>query len=204
MDLIDKSIVLVLNKNWQAIDICTVREALTQMNSGIGSNQAAVAINVDYHQNDEGVWNFEEANLVPTPFHVWMHLPIREFDEFIRTPKLMIRVPTVVMAVNYGKIPKKQKRAANANIRDRDKSICQVTGKLLSKTEGNVDHWVPKSKGGKDTWENKVWMSKEINSLKGDKMPNEVGLKLIKPPKAPLPIPFLVKEIKHRDWKFFV
>ena len=71
------------------------------------------------------------------------------------------------------------------NIYIRDKYRCQYTGKQLKFNEANIDHVVPKAKGGKNTWDNLVVCSKDINSIKGDKTNEEAGLKLIKKPTKP-------------------
>ncbi len=206
MSFLDKNIVLRLNSAWQPIGESTVKDALIAMNSGDEFLKAAVALDIQYGQNEDGEWDFSQANFAPTPFEKWIDLPIRDFDLVIHTSKRAIRVPTVIIAQNYSKMPRKSWHPTNKNIRERDGSKCQVTGKLLTRSEGNVDHLIPRSRGGKDTFENKVWMSKEINSAKGSKTLEEMGLKLIRPPKAPPDVPAsaTIRELKHRDWKFFL
>ena len=49
----------------------------------------------------------------------------------------------------------------------------------------DIDHIIPRSKGGKNTWDNMVVCSKEINRKKADKTPEQAGLKLIKKPAKP-------------------
>ena len=73
--------------------------------------------------------------------------------------------------------------------------------------EGNIDHVVPRARGGQTTWENCVLASKEINSKKGDRLPHEVGLLLLATPKAPVSMPatFTIRN-NHgiRDWELFL
>lgn len=176
------------------------------MNSGDEFLKAATAINVDYWQNEDGTFDFENANLVPTPWDEWVKLPIRPFDDALHTTKLVVRVPTVIVCVHYAKMPKKKRHVSKKGIRERDGSRCQVTGRVLSKHEGNVDHLVPRSRGGKDTWENMVWMDKDLNSKKGDKTLDEMGWQLIKKPSAPreIPVSETITELEHTDWRFFM
>jgi 5-methylcytosine-specific restriction endonuclease McrA len=77
---------------------------------------------------------------------------------------------------------------------------------LLEPHEGNVDHIIPKSRGGKDIWNNVVWASKEINAMKGNRLNHEVGLKLIQPPQLPREIEVweTIRKPLHRDWVHFM
>ena len=49
---------------------------------------------------------------------------------------------------------------------------CQYRGKPLGSGEGNIDHVLPRSRGGKTSWENCVLASKDVNSRKGDRLPD--------------------------------
>jgi 5-methylcytosine-specific restriction endonuclease McrA len=88
----------------------------------------------------------------------------------------------------------------------RDNGICQYSGKKVDRHNATVDHIVPRSKGGSDSWNNLVLCSKDINSKKGNKTNSEAGLILLKTPITPQPIPVyaLIKEAKHEDWKHFL
>jgi len=81
------------------------------------------------------------------------------------------------------------------------------TGKLLRQEEGSLDHVIPRSRGGKDEWGNLVWSDKVVNAKKGDRLPHEAGLKLLRVPCAPkeLPVTALIRNAQGiMDWKFFV
>ena len=117
------------------------------------------------------------------------------------------RVPTVIVAVNFAKVPKKRPRLCAKNIRERDKNRCQYTGRQLHPAEGSLDHVVPRSRGGADTWENLVWAAKEVNQRKADRLPHEAGLKLRTVPRAPkeLPVTALIRNAYGvADWELFV
>jgi 5-methylcytosine-specific restriction endonuclease McrA len=190
-EILNKKIVLVLNRNWQAIHIRTPQEAFCQMATNV-----ATALEID-----------GENHIRPVNWDEWITLPIREGDNAVHTVRGAIRVPTVIVAVNFAKVPKKRPRLCAKAIRDRDGSRCQYTGKLLRPDEGSVDHVVPRSRGGKNTWENLVWSSKDVNARKGNRLPQEAGLKLLALPRTPkeLPVTALIRNSHgFEDWRLFV
>src|SRR6185437_1806270 len=196
MTILNKAIVLVLNRNWQAINIRTPQEAFCQMATG-----AATALDIELSDGARA-----EA-LRPVRWDEWITLPIREGDHQVRTARGAIRVPTVIVAVNYARVPKKCPKLSAKNIRERDGNRCQYTGKLLKPDEGSLDHILPRSRGGKDTWENLVWSCKDVNARKGDRLPHEAGLKLLSVPRAPkeLPASALIRNAHGvAEWKLFL
>jgi 5-methylcytosine-specific restriction endonuclease McrA len=186
-----KSTVLVLNRNWQAINVRTPQEAFCMM-----------ATNVATGLEIEG-----EDCIRPVSWEEWIALPVREQDEAVHTVRGPIRVPTVIVAVNYAKVPKKRPKLCARAIRERDGNCCQYTGRLLRPDEGSLDHVVPRSRGGKDAWENLVWSAKEVNQKKADRLPHEAGLKLLSKPRVPkeLPVSALIRNTAAvEDWKLFL
>ena len=137
----------------------------------------------------------------------WITLPVRPQDNAVHTVRGPIRVPTVIVAVNFAKVPKKRPKLCAKTIRERDGNRCQYTGKLLKPDEGSLDHVLPRSRGGADAWENLVWSSKAVNTKKGNRLPAEAGLKLLSVPRAPkeLPVSALIRN-GHSipEWKLFV
>ena len=190
-DILNKTIVLVLNRNWQAINIRTPQDAFCQM-----------ATNVATGLDIEG-----ENHIRPVTWEEWITLPIREGDHAVQTVRGAIRVPTVIVAVNFAKVPKKRPKLNARNIRERDGNRCQYTGRLLHPDEGNLDHVVPRSRGGMDSWENLVWAAKEVNQRKADRLPHEAGLKLLAIPRAPQekPVSVLLRNAHGvAEWKLFL
>lgn len=190
-DVLNKSIVLVLNRNWQAINVRTPQEAFCQM-----ATNAATALEI------EG-----ENCIRPVTWDEWITLAIREQDNAVQTVRGAIRVPTVIVAVNYARVPKKRPKLCARTIRERDGNRCQYTGALLRPEDGSIDHVVPRSRGGKDAWENCVWSAKAVNSKKGNRLPHEAGLKLLKQPKALREMPvsqFIRNTHGITDWEPFV
>src|SRR6266567_7977318 len=172
-DILNKTIVLVLNRNWQAINIRTPADAFCQMATNVAT---ALEINSENH-------------IRPVPWDEWITLPLRDRDHAVHTVRGAIRVPTVIVAVNFAKVPKKRPKLCARTIRERDGNRCQYTGKLLQPDVGSLDHVVPRSRGGKDVWENMVWSAKDVNQRKADRLPHEAGLKLLSVPRAPKEVP---------------
>ncbi len=190
-DILIKTIVLVLNRNWQAINIRTPADAFCQMATNV-----ATALDI------EG-----ERHIRPVQWDEWITLPVREGDHAVRTARGAIRVPTVIVAVNFAKVPKKRPKLSAKNIRERDGNRGQDTGRLLHPGEGSLDHVVPRSRGGMDTWENLVWSAKDVNQRKADRLPHEAGLKLLSVPRAPkeLPVTALIRNAHGvAEWRLFL
>jgi 5-methylcytosine-specific restriction endonuclease McrA len=162
-DILNKAIVLVLNRNWQAVNARTPQEAFCMMATNV-----ATALKI------EG-----ENHVRPVTWGEWITLPIRPQDNAVQTVRGPIRVPTVIVAVNCAKVPKKRPKLCARSIRERDGNRCQYSGRVLSPDEGSLDQVVPRSRGGKNSWENLVWSSKEVNARKGNRLPHEAGLKLL-------------------------
>jgi 5-methylcytosine-specific restriction endonuclease McrA len=189
--VLNKSIVLVLNRNWQAINISTPALAFCQMATNV-----ATALEI------EG-----ENHIRPVKWDEWITLPVRESDNAVHTVRGAIRVPTVIVAVNFAKVPKKRPKLCAKTIRERDGNRCQYTGRLLRPEEGSLDHVLPRSRGGKDDWKNLVWSDKAVNAKKGNRLPHEAGLKLLSVPRAPkeLPVSALIRNAERiADWNLFI
>ena len=195
-DILNKTIVLVLNRNWQAINIRTPADAFCQMATNV-----ATALEIELGDDARA-----EA-LRPVAWDEWITLPVRDGENAVRTVHGAIRVPTVIVAVNYARVPKKRPKLNARNIRERDGNRCQYTGRLLLPADGSLDHVIPRSRGGADTWENLVWSAKEVNQRKADRLPHEAGLRLLATPRAPkeLPVSALLRNAHGvAEWKLFL
>jgi 5-methylcytosine-specific restriction endonuclease McrA len=196
MNILDKSIVLVLNRNWQAINIRTPQEAFCQMATNV-----ATGLDITLGEGARA------EQLRPVTWTEWLTLPIRESDNVVQTVRGPARVPMVIVSVNFARVPKKRPKLCSKTIRERDGNRCQYTGKLLKPHEGSLDHVLPRSRGGADTWENLVWSSKDVNTRKGNRLPHEAGLKLLNVPRAPreLPVSALIRNAHDVvEWNLFL
>jgi 5-methylcytosine-specific restriction endonuclease McrA len=205
MSIANKAIVLKLNSNWQTVGYGIVADAIVDLVAG-GSIKA---LDIQYPLDEDG--NADRSvspSMVPVDWETWVTLPIRPWDDVIHSTKLTIRVPTVVIANNFHKMPMKTWRGKPSKeaIYIRDGGRCQYTGKVLDRKNATIDHVLPKSRGGGDEWTNLALTSKEVNSKKGNALNSEIGLRLLRQPMTPKPIPVsqLIKEAKHPDWELFI
>jgi 5-methylcytosine-specific restriction endonuclease McrA len=189
--MIHQSTVLVLNRNWQAIHVKTPAEAFAMMASG-----AAQALDIG-----------ADGSMSPVRWAEWLALPVREQDSKVGTVRGVIRQPTVLVLTRYGRVPRKRPGFNLRGIWERDGGVCQYTGRKLKPGEGNIDHVVPRSRGGGSTWGNCVLADKKVNSRKADRLPQEVGLTLLRVPAEPreMPTTLLIRNTYQvKDWEWFL
>lgn len=109
-------------------------------------------------------------------------------------------LPSVVRLWQYKKVPFKRIMLTRKNILTRDNHQCQYCGTY--KSTMTVDHIVPKTQGGKDTWENLVSCCAACNNKKGNRTPVQAGMRLLKRPTRPTYITFIQRNhhVEER-WK---
>jgi 5-methylcytosine-specific restriction endonuclease McrA len=109
---------------------------------------------------------------------------------------LVIRLRTYVNAPRHRGSARISRRAVFA----RDRHRCQYCG---SERHLTVDHVVPRSKGGTDTWDNLVTSCAPCNRKKGDRAPHVVGLSLMRKPRPPEPASFVFMHVDHihESWR---
>ncbi len=183
--------VLVLNRLWQAINVCTVERAFMLLYMG----HAEVVV------EDGG--NFQTFD-----FHEW-----REFsqghhgEDVVHTVSFKIRVPRVILLLFFDRLPHKEVKFTRHNIFERDHNMCQYCGKRFDRRELNLDHVIPRDRGGTTTWENIVCACIPCNTRKANRTPTEAGMHLIKKPKRPKWRPFVnftIATVAHDSWKHFL
>lgn len=177
-----KGKILKLNKHYFPIGIADWREGIKNIFS-----LAVFPLDVQYNQEQDGqnLENFEWFEPVKE-WNDWIKLPIRDYDEYIQTVKGPVRLPTIVLCCEYSAV--KWKRVlfpTKHNIWERDRYTCCYSGRRLSREEVTVDHIIPVSKGGENTWLNLVTCAADINRKKGDKSLEDCGFKLISKPFIP-------------------
>ena len=112
----------------------------------------------------------------------------------LRTSHNIFEIPHVLRLRNYVNVPRRGARWSRAGVLRRDRYQCifcgvrageKQRGKVITHKDFTIDHIVPRSKGGRNTWGNTACACPTCNNRKGDKMPNEVGFKLRWEPKTP-------------------
>lgn len=151
--------VLVLNRLWQAVHICSARGAVCLLYSG-----RAKALDYDYALYD---WD------------AWVRRPSDEREvsgDFVQGVSTRFVVPRVVQLVQFDRVPRSHVKFTRANIYLRDRYSCQYCGHKGKKSELNIDHLVPRSRGGGSTWENVVVACIPCNRRKANRLPEEIGM----------------------------
>ncbi|MBN2570923.1 MAG: HNH endonuclease [Ignavibacteriales bacterium] len=112
--------------------------------------------------------------------------------------------PNVIRLNNFIKIPYKRIILSRKNILKRDGHKCAYCGR--GDLPLTLDHIIPKSRGGDDSWENLVSACLKCNNKKGDRTPHEANMKLRIIPYAPNHIMFIMKTVNKLDesWKPFL
>jgi 5-methylcytosine-specific restriction endonuclease McrA len=162
--------VLVLNRLWQAVNVCSVRRAMSLLFEG----HAQVVLG---HQNGTfQTYGFKE----------WQDVSQTSPTEpFIRTVSFRIRVPRVILLLFFDRLPRKEVKFTRHNIFERDRNTCQYCGHVFDRQNLNLDHVVPRDRGGPTSWENIVCSCIRCNTHKANRTPREAGMQLIRKPKRP-------------------
>lgn len=182
--------VLVLNKNWLAVHVCSVRRAV----SLVVQDYARIVAD-DYRIHDFDSWRQLSQ-------HVGEH-----GNEFIHTPNFRILVPEVILLTGFQRMPPRTVKFNRRNIYMRDHYTCQYCGVQPPKEDLTIDHIIPRSKGGRSTWENVVLACQRCNTRKGSKAPEDVGMRLLKPARRPHWLATLRSTLKGPErpiWQRFV
>ena len=119
---------------------------------------------------------------------------VEQTDRFIHTVREKFPVPSVIALRRYINVPRRQASWSRRGVLVRDGYTCiycvaqpgtLVKGKVLSKNDFTVDHIIPRSRKGRDVWTNTACACSNCNHRKGDRLPNEAGMKMRWEPKIP-------------------
>ena len=181
------SSVLVLNRSFLPIHVTSVRRAFSLIFCG-----GAQAVDANYQTFD---------------FESWLLHPASPDADRIGTISGGIAVPRVILLRHYDRMPKRQIRFSRVNIFSRDRNTCQYCGKNPQRSELNLDHVVPRSQGGRTTWENVVCCCVACNRRKGGRTPAQAGFRLPRKPVRPRWTPLLSvapSNVRYREWRPFL
>jgi len=93
-----------------------------------------------------------------------------------------IYLPSVIRLRTYRRVPIRMQVVTRKNILLRDGERCMYCGQKAKPGELTLDHVIPRSRGGSSAWDNLVACCKADNHKKGDRTPEEAGMKLIHKP----------------------
>lgn len=184
--------VLVLNRCWQAVNVCTVQRAFALLYTG-----HAQVVNQD--ENGFNTYSFKE----------WCDVPadLDEAASSVQTVSVRIRIPRIILLMFFDRVPNKDVKFTRQNVFERDKNTCQYCGRKFERKDLNIDHVVPRQHGGLTTWTNIVCSCIPCNSRKANRTPEQAGMHLIRRPKKPRWRPFLEIQFTKsadRSWSHFL
>ena len=119
---------------------------------------------------------------------------LSESGRFLHTPSTQIPVPSVIRLKRLVRRGPSRVPLNRRNVLRRDRYTCQYCGRQGG--ELTVDHVLPRSRGGKSTWENLVAACRACNLKKGDRTPEEAGMRLLRSPKVPR-APLFLSDLKE-------
>jgi 5-methylcytosine-specific restriction endonuclease McrA len=157
--------VLVLNRQFQPVQVTTVKRALVLLYCG---SAQALDTGGELHE-----------------FESWRSLAPRSPDDAITIIGGAIRAPRVVHLKRYERMPRPAIRLTRRNVMFRDGHECQYCGRRPPLRDLNIDHVLPRSRGGGDSWENLVTACRPCNLRKGWKTPEEANMRLARAPFRP-------------------
>lgn len=163
---------LYLNRNWQAVNFVPVQTAIVTVLRDMGC--------VVHPETFE-----------PMTFERWCDVDLPDL-RWIRTPSGKIPAPELVVLKKYGERPPRRVNFSRPNLWRRDEFQCQYCGVELPASRLQVEHVLPRSRGGQTTWDNVVAACEDCNARKADRTPSEARMQLRKQPQRPAWNPKLV------------
>ncbi len=188
--------VLMLNRLYMAIRVTNVRRAITLL-----------------YENLAEVVSIEDGKFLSYDFDSWVevsqakHRFEPEQHDWIRTVRFQIAVPKIVRLLIYDKLPRTGVKLNRRNLFARDQNRCQYCGRRYPTSELSLDHVVPRSQGGTNSWENIVCACVGCNVRKGGRTPEQAGMALVSRPKRPHRSPVLTVKLsdsRYASWKQFL
>jgi 5-methylcytosine-specific restriction endonuclease McrA len=148
--------------------------------AGLRDNPALV-LNADYRPLSYfplSLWSWQDA--IKAAFLDRVSI-VAEYDTLVHSPSISMRLPSVVVLRDYVK-PARYPAFTRFNLFLRDQFSCQYCG---SRGEVTFDHVLPRSRGGRTTWENVVAACTRCNLKKANLTLRQAGMALQRPPRRP-------------------
>ncbi|MEM1223924.1 MAG: HNH endonuclease, partial [Verrucomicrobiota bacterium] len=143
--------VLVLNRLWQAVNIVGVQRAF-----GLLLQDHAQVI----HTTDGSFQMMDSKK--------WLELSMSDEpgddEAYVQTVRMRIRTPKVLLLRNYDQLPVQEVKFTRENLFERDNYRCQYCGNGFQADQLNMDHVIPRDRGGRTSWENIVTSCIKCNS----------------------------------------
>ena len=127
--------------------------------------------------------------------------------DWVHTVHAEIEVPRIIRLLRYDRIPRNSVKFNRRNVFLRDEFRCQYCGQRFATAQLSLDHVVPRSRGGVESWENIVCACLKCNVRKGGRTPVEANMKLLREPVKPKRSPLLVRQLRdprYASWRMFL
>ncbi len=157
---------LVLNRSWRAITTASVRRAICLMYA-----DAAHAICAQSYETFD--------------FEAWLNKPIRDDESVLRGVGCEIPVPEIIVLRGYDAMPKRTVAFSRRNLYRRDQYTCHYCGCRPGTDTLTIDHVLPRSRGGRTSWENCVLACEDCNKKKGNRLISNSDMRLLRQPRVP-------------------
>jgi 5-methylcytosine-specific restriction endonuclease McrA len=182
--------VLVLNRLYTPTHICTWQKAMTYL-----CKDHVHALDRDY---------------ISYTFEDWIKFSISNAEDFskIKTVNYSIAIPEIIALTKYDRLPEREVKYTRENIFRTYKMKCLYCGNVFSEKDLQVEHIIPRSQGGKSTWDNTVPACKDCNQKKANRTPQQAGMRLIQQPRRPRWINPLTNVVWYnhpcQSWRHFI
>lgn len=187
--------VLVLNRLWQPVNICSARRAVSLLFMG----------------HAQVVYTDGNNNFSTLDIDSWMSSTRDAPDmALVRSISISFGIPEIIVLSLFDRLPKKDIKFTRQNVFERDEFTCQYCGTRFDSKELNLDHVIPREKGGKNSWDNVVTSCVRCNTRKANKLPHQANMFPVKEPKAPRWRPFMchaektVRRKVYPSWRHFL
>lgn len=124
---------------------------------------------------------------------------VETYDIDVRGPSLSVKMPAVVRLVGRTRRPARRVRFSRMNVALRDDFTCQYCRTRLPLSRLTFDHVVPRSQGGRASWQNIVMACTPCNARKADRTPAQAGMHLRAPPEQPRFLPQVIPRLDPRN-----
>jgi len=174
-----------------------------------GDFAPALVLNADFRPLSYfplSLWSWQEAIKAVVSDRVQV---LSEYDTVVRSPSQSMRLPSVIALKDY--VPTARRPAfTRFNVFLRDRFCCQYCGQRFPTQDLTFDHVMPRSRGGRTSWENVVTACQACNLAKADHLPNRPGFRPWRMPE--MPSTFELQEIGrsfpphhlHKSWCDFL
>ncbi len=188
--------VLVLNRLYMAVRVISARRAFRLLVKNLAE-----------------VISVEDGKYCNYDFQTWTDLAAlqqqfeRDRHDWVRTVRLDIAVPRIIRLFGYDRLPQQMVKLNRKNIFARDRNQCQYCGGTFATSELSIDHVIPKSQNGGDTWDNLVCACTGCNARKGGRTPDQAHLTLVRRPVRPKRNPLITLRLgddRYACWQTFL